>query len=127
MSGKLPGLGPAYYTKLIYFLSHRHRSKCQTAYIMDQWASCSINVLTGRDVVLMNFNIPYGGRATTFSVSDLNRAENYDRFCRHMNELIEELKPLSPGGDVSPEQLDAAMMDVSRAGWRQYLIGQRRQ
>lgn len=52
--GRLKGLGPAYFTKLIYFLTPRQAANRHYAYIMDQWAACSINLLIGRNVVLMD-------------------------------------------------------------------------
>jgi hypothetical protein len=41
---KTKGLGPAYFTKLIFFCSPNH-----DGYIMDQWTSKSINLLYGGD------------------------------------------------------------------------------
>lgn len=42
---KLPGMGPAYYTKLIYFLGKGD------GLIMDQWTSRSINLLFGKEII----------------------------------------------------------------------------
>jgi hypothetical protein len=44
----IPGIGPAYFTKLLYFFS-----PAPTNYIMDQWTARSVNLVTGRKVVLM--------------------------------------------------------------------------
>ena len=44
-------LGPAYYTKLIYFLSAPYFPVNQTGYIMDQFTSKSINYLYGEEII----------------------------------------------------------------------------
>jgi len=40
------GMGAAYFTKLIFFCEPDHKG-----YIMDQWTSKSINLLTGEEIV----------------------------------------------------------------------------
>lgn len=44
----IPGLGPAFFTKLLYFFS-----PTPSFYVMDQWTAKSVNLLTGRWVVPM--------------------------------------------------------------------------
>jgi len=44
--GAIPGLGPAFFTKLLYFFS-----PTPSFYVMDQWTAKSVNLLTGRWVV----------------------------------------------------------------------------
>ena len=44
LNGKLQGMGPAYFTKLIFFLEQRHNG-----YIMDQWTARSMNLLRSSD------------------------------------------------------------------------------
>lgn len=46
-SKKLSGVGPAYFTKLLYFLAPRTNGARPIGYIMDQWLGCSVNLLTG--------------------------------------------------------------------------------
>ena len=44
----MKGVGPAYYTKLIYFLCR------QEAAIMDQWAAKAVNLLSGEKLIKLN-------------------------------------------------------------------------
>lgn len=46
--GAIPGLGPAFFTKLLYFFS-----PTPSFYVMDQWTAKSVILLTGRWVVPM--------------------------------------------------------------------------
>ncbi|MBS0454152.1 MAG: hypothetical protein JSS14_22845 [Proteobacteria bacterium] len=64
----IPGLGPSYFTKLVYFF----RPDDTVGYIMDQWTGKSINLITGHHVV----------RIYSDSPSALNTWENYESFCR---------------------------------------------
>lgn len=82
----LPGLGPAYFTKLIYFLH-----PAGDGYIMDQWTSLGVNLIGDERGV--NFiglqrwgawNDPPGkrpGRPKGYLVADSNSGEVYERFC----------------------------------------------
>jgi len=68
-SQRLKGIRAAYFTKFIFFL----RASAD-GYIMDQWTSKSINLLTaGRS----NIHIDYAG-----TVSDRNDAVTYERYCQ---------------------------------------------
>jgi hypothetical protein len=71
-SGRSPGLGVGYYTKLICFLAHDHNG-----YIMDQWVGRSVNLLIGRPVV--RFTGPW--------VNDQNTGADYEAFCCIIDEL----------------------------------------
>jgi hypothetical protein len=62
------GLGPSYFTKLIYFF----RQHPDVSYIMDQWTGKSIDLLTGRKIVRMDM----------FSPAKSNCGDNFDGFCR---------------------------------------------
>ena len=87
--GKLTGAGPAYFTKLIYFLMPGSGQAFRPGYIMDQWAGCSINLLQGEELVLMDvtrtWTSPNGSTRTrpnaVFRVSNANTAEHYEEFC----------------------------------------------
>lgn len=99
----VPGLGPAYFTKLLYFFSLE-----RNCYIMDQWTAKSVNLLTGKNVVRL------GGSA----VSNLNTAENYEAYCREVDAIAKLLK--IPDG----EKVEEIMM--SKGGrkpwpWRGYV------
>ncbi len=102
--GNIRGLGPAYFTKLLYFFS----PTCDF-YIMDQWTAKSVNLLNSRHIVLMS------GHA----VSGLNTGANYVNYCNE----VETIAGLLAGG-ISGE--DAEEMLMSKGGrkpwqWRAHL------
>lgn len=68
----IQGLGPSFFTKLLYFFSPE-----PTFYIMDQWTGKSVALLTGEWVVRMN------GAA----LSRLNRPGNYVAYCEEVDSL----------------------------------------
>lgn len=81
------GLGPAYFTKLIFFAGAGH-----DGYIMDQWTSLSINLLFGNPahpLVALQTSVWRGRRSD--SVTDANDCESYDRFCRAIEYLAKLL------------------------------------
>lgn len=69
---EIPGLGPAYYTKLIYFLRKSDSGEGKDGFIMDQWTAKSINAIFDTEVVKL-----MGARF----VSAKNSASDYERFC----------------------------------------------
>ncbi|MDB2529574.1 hypothetical protein N9X46_02400 [Paracoccaceae bacterium] len=73
---KLPGIGPAYYTKLIFFAHPDH-----DGFIMDQWTARSINLLLGKPLV-GTIKHEYSER-----VSDKNNAKVYTTFCDAIRKL----------------------------------------
>jgi len=75
--GKVKGLGPSYFTKLLFFFS-----PADDFWIMDQWTGKSINLLTGEMVV--RFSGP--------SPSDQNKGGNYRAFCEEVDALADLLK-----------------------------------
>jgi hypothetical protein len=72
-AGNVPGLGPAFFTKLLYFLSPHH-----DFYIMDQWVAKSVNLLTNSEVVRINAD---------GTVSNKNRCGNFAAFCLEIDEM----------------------------------------
>jgi hypothetical protein len=101
-----PGLGPAYFTKLLYFFSPE-----PCCYIMDQWTAKSVNILNQKHVVRMN-----GG-----NVHNMNSGNNYQAFCEEIDDIAEELCHYT--GDIAEERL------FSKGGhhpwpWRAYLMEQ---
>lgn len=128
---KLPGARPAYFTKLIYFLLPAETRAKQAGYIMDQWASCSINLLAGREVVLMDQTANWKKskkrkqaplkKSWEYLVSDLNTADNYEAFCSAMDSLGRQL-------DCDPDETDRLVISDARptpAQWRQHVIDHR--
>ncbi len=125
---RLKGAGPAYFTKLIYFLTPRDGTASKVGYIIDQWAGCSINVLADREVVLMNIFKDWkraAGPAVPsydFIVSDENTAANYEAFCCAIDRLASRY-------NINADQIDRAL--VSDGGrnpkpWRKYVMDCRR-
>lgn len=72
----IPGLGPAYFTKLLYFFS-----LAPTNYIMDQWTARSVNLITGRKVALMAGDY----------VSGYSTGEHYQAFCEEIDAMAAAL------------------------------------
>ena len=76
MHNQMPGLGPAYYTKLIFFAHPNH-----DGFIMDQWTARSINLLLGKPLV----------KTTKYSTSQLvhdkNNSDVYAEFCDAIRKL----------------------------------------
>ena len=104
--GVLPGLGIGYFTKLICFLA-----PSLNGYIMDQWASKSINLLVGKEVV----KITSGGW-----VSDERGMNNpcvYEDFCNYIDLLGKKLE--CTGFDA-----EKRIFSIGRSNgkWRNYLI-----
>lgn len=110
--GTLPGMGPAYYTKLIYFLMPRTPAK-PIGYIMDQWSGGSVNLLFGGDIVLMDETYTWKKDRrresinSAFTVSNFNDEENYENFCLRVEEVAASLK-------IAPDEAEAFMF--SRGG-----------
>lgn len=73
----IPGLGPSYFTKLLYFFQPGEVDR----FIMDQWTGKAINLLTGLQVVRMYGDAP----------NDRNTGENYDWFCRVIEVIAKQL------------------------------------
>jgi hypothetical protein len=99
----LPGLGIGYYTKLICFLAPN-----LNGYIMDQWVSKSINLLTDNNVVNLTGNS---------WVNDLNTSETYEHFCQQIDNLAQLL-------NCSGFEAEKRIFSVGRGNgqWRNYLI-----
>jgi len=107
-SNGLPGLGPAFFTKLIFFMRVK-----EDGFVMDQWLAKSVNLLVGEKVVEM----------TGESVSSKNTHENYEQFCLAIDHLSETL-------GKSPDATEQALFSIGgkRAGdWRKYVRGSSRQ
>lgn len=73
----IPNLGPAYYTKLIYFLRPTDPDEGGVGFIMDRRTATSINLLFGRSIVKMDNGW----------VSARNTADEYENF----NRLVEQI------------------------------------
>lgn len=130
----LNGMGIAYFTKLIFFLMPDNLPR---GYIMDQWVACSINVLYGKDEVIMNSshtpkiytknnfeeNISVGDiiKMSNYIVSDLNDANVYERYCLK----IEELSNIIGQSACTTELLLMSSGGRKPDNWRNYVIEKR--
>ena len=123
--GKLKWVGPAYFTKLIYFLTPR--KKIAPAYIMDQWVGCSINLLLDNEGVVMkispSFKTQPDAQNRSFTVSDKNAGENYEEFCKAADELGEVV-------GRKPDEIDIALFSKGgrkreKEKWRKYVVDKR--
>ncbi|MBY5475287.1 hypothetical protein HFO86_34655 [Rhizobium leguminosarum] len=119
----MKGMGPAYFTKLIYFLMPENQQK---GYILDQWAGLSINLISGGALVKMDENVAWKlkrktpERVVSSRVSDVNTAEDYERFCNVVETLSERL-----GRAWTPGQAERALMSGSGNKWREYVVAER--
>jgi hypothetical protein len=121
----IAGMGPAYFTKLLYFLPPEGAK----GYIMDQWLGCSINLLTARNVVKLDHQISWKmkRRLPTVQidsfVSKINAGADYEAFCRTVEALSDVLGP-----PWTPELTERALIaDGGRRPhpWRDYVVKQR--
>lgn len=106
-NGYLNGMGPAYYTKLIFFLHPFH-----DGYIMDQWTGSSINLLFPPKVVSLS---------SQFHVNDHNTADDYEDYCKCIESLSHTLikKP------EIVEQMLFSYGGRNKGKWRKYVIENR--
>lgn len=103
IDGNSPGMGAAYFTKLIFFLLPNH-----DGYIMDQWTSKSVNLILEKPLVHLNNGY----------VSQKNNYLVYEEFCRTIEQIAQ-----SNGN--SPEDIEMAMFSSggkNKAAWRQYVV-----
>lgn len=124
----IAGMGPAYFTKLLYFLAPG-TPECPKGYIMDQWLGCSVNLLTGKQIVKLDQQVKWqvkDGRAKQVIdsiVSNVNSGQDYEAFC-----LIVEALSLRMGESWSPELTERALIadgGNSAHPWRTYVKEQR--
>ena len=131
--GAIPGMKPAYFTKLVYFLMPR--GGAPIGYIMDQWLGCSINLLAGQEVVKMDNTLewrrekraPAPERRLSSLVSAWNTGRDYERFCTAIETLAATMDAYTDQ-DWNPETTELTLM--SRGGrkpgaWRAHVRQQR--
>lgn len=124
--GEAPGMGPAYFTKLIFFLAPQTSGSPARGYIMDQWTACSINLLLGAPAaVLTDCSYSWNKRGeleAQYTVSNCNDGARYERFCAAVEELA---------GLLSLSPLETELLLLSEGGkqplmWRSYVKELRR-
>lgn len=129
-TGSMPGLGPAYYTKLIFFLMPRGDGSSAPGYIMDQWVASAVNLLAVEQIVLMDITRTWSASRRTgrldltssFRVSDCNDEERYESYCQTVEEIARQI-------GRTPADTELALMSEGgnkRQPWRQYVIDNRR-
>ena len=120
---ELKGMGPAFFTKLIYFLTPRDGPERKPGYIMDQWAGSSVNLLTGSDRVLLDatrtWERPKGRLKPSFvfTVSDENTSDDYEAFCCVVDRLACHFC-------LCVDQVDQALFSAGKpkpGTWRNYV------
>lgn len=114
--GNMKGMGPAFFTKLIFFFMHGQRGQ---GLIMDQWTAASVNLLAGCKIVATTKSRAQDGRLVEI-VCDRNTEENYGRFCRTIEIVADRC-------GVDPVTAELAMFSEGRGkgAWRNYLIAKR--
>jgi hypothetical protein len=100
----LPRVGPAYFTKFLWFLRCR-----QDAYIMDQWTARSVAILLPENAPILQ---------NKARVSDKNSDQHYESFCIALESIAASL-------GVSAEKCEATMF--SQGGrkplcWRKFVL-----
>jgi len=120
MSGKMPGCGPAYYTKLIFLLM-KHLN--ERGFIMDQWLGRSINLLADREIVLFYQRRRHRPLKKRFVHKD-NSSRVYEEFCRQICMLTLVSGETHLDKRVREENVEMRLFSVGRGkgDWRQYVI-----
>ena len=123
----LKGMGSAFFTKLIYFLTPRNDPERKPAYIMDRWAGSSVNLLTGSNTVLLEGTMSWRRSKNrllvasyAFTVSDANSDEDYEAFCATVDRLAERF-------GLGVDEVDRALFSTGRpypGTWRQFVGAQ---
>jgi len=104
--GGLPGMGPAYYTKLICFIN---RDWEKAGYIMDQWTAKSINLLCGRALVKMT---------RSGHVDAKNDSEVYESFCS----VIDDISIITGISGIDIEESLFSSGGKYKGKWRNILV-----
>ena len=121
-NNKISHIGPAYFTKLIYFLEPSHRG-----YIMDQWTARSMNLLRNNPESEIFLNRDYSKSYEIYADwknywvdSDRNDRCIYQTFCEDLELLARRL-------ELSPEHTEMLMFSEglqcrTMGEWRKYVL-----
>lgn len=115
LNNHMKGMGPAFFTKLIFFLMHSQKNQ---GYIMDQWTATSVNLLSESCLVKLN---KIKTKKSYFEiVNDKNTSQDYENFCKFIEAIASNLKR-------SPIEVELAMFSEGRGkgGWRNYIVNAR--
>lgn len=110
MAGEIRNCGPAYYTKLLFFLPGSDEDR---GIIMDQWTARSINLLVGRPIVTLLKNSSPAG---SYRVSSSNSCSVYQNFCGLVEALAARLM-------ITKEEAEMRLFSEGRGKgqWREYV------
>jgi len=113
------GLGPAFYTKLLYFLGKKNN---WSAYIMDQWTALSVNYIFADDIVKMN-KIKHSNKVI-YTVSGENDYKIYSKFNHAVEKIAKELNELDRNLLVTPDEAEIMIFSEGRGKglWRSHLL-----
>jgi hypothetical protein len=113
---QMKGMGPAFFTKLIFFLMHGQNNQ---GYIMDQWTGASVNLISESELVKLKKTKT---KDTFFeTVTDENTSRDYENFCNYVECLADKLKQ-------NPVKVELAMFSEGRGKgtWRNYVVNSRK-
>ena len=109
---EIPGLGPAYFTKLMYFMTEESEHN----FILDQWTARSANLLTSIGDNKKGGVVCLQKSGKTMNVTRRNDGHHYKQYC----ELVEKLATMIGGAD--PFAVEQAMFSGGgNHRWRAYL------
>jgi hypothetical protein len=112
---QMKGMGPAFFTKLIFFLMHGQKNQ---GYIMDQWTGASVNLLSESELVKVK---KQKKKDTYFeTIADENTGKDYENFCSYVEYLAEKLMQ-------NPVSVELALFSEGRGKgiWRNYVVASR--
>jgi hypothetical protein len=120
LQGHMPGCGPAYYTKLIFFLT---KYLDRRGFIMDQWLGRSINLLADREIVLFNQPRRKAPLKRRY-VHKKNTCSMYEEFCEAVCNLTLISGETDPDVRVREENVEMRLFSEGRGKgeWREYVI-----
>jgi len=106
-NGAINGLGPAYFTKLLFFFS-----PAPSFYIMDQWTAKSINYLADENVIPLAAD----SRQTNGPCPKKNSGVTYARYCTIVDDLAQMHTPPLTGAQTEQKLFCSGSPNVGR--WR---------
>ena len=111
---ELPCMGPAYFTKLIYFLM---TDRPNPGFIMDQWTARSMNLLVSPSTLVEVDVSRLKDNKLEVSVSDRNTEASYERFCKGVEQLGRKMV-------CSPDKIEERLFSKggrNKGEWRNYV------
>ncbi|MBB2835851.1 UNVERIFIED_ORG: hypothetical protein GGD51_006037 [Rhizobium esperanzae] len=121
---KTPGMGPAFFTKLIYFFGRcAAKPGSSFGYIMDQWSARSVNLLAGERVIALSAGMPWhkaqrDGARLGKAVTAENGPDKYEAFCQFIDCLASKF-------ECAPDFVEEVMFSHggnSKGRWRLYVL-----